>query len=928
MKQYRPHFLVLFILVAVLLTGMHKTVQNALIDARYGWFPRQAGGEIVLISIDPSSIEAIGTWPWPRSIHADLIDKLERAGAGDIVFDIDFSSPSTPDSDAAFEDALQRAGGSVVLPAFKQLVSNRGVGNTTYVNRPLPRFGEHAWSAIVNLPVDPDGLVRHFRFGETLEGNYLPVAGAMLAGRYDKDDQHYLIDFSIRPKSIPSLSYIDALRGDAATLAGLKGKKVIIGATALELGDRLNVPNGRILTGALLQALVAESILQGRVLQVTSYVVTMIGISIVALVMFAMWRRRSAGFRALVLAMSATVAELGATVVQAKLPIVIDTSLFLIAISGYLAVIALYEIDLRGLLGAIAERRFQTITMSLGDGLVCTNTKGDVVLWNRGAATIFGYEANEMIGQPFNKILALSGGDGNRHLNLIGELPRGELVAPGGKVMELDGRRKNGKIFPLEVCFSGWQGTDGFQFGAILRDISVRKREAERIKYLAEHDTLTGLANRHTLRVRLGEAFAKASRAGTKVAILVMDLDNFKEINDTMSHACGDQVLCEVAQVLRTLIGDTGLIARLGGDEFAVVIAGDDLAHKAQGLVDRIARAFKNTELLIDGQAIRIKCSFGVAIFPEHCRTEEELLANADLALYRAKAAGRGTHMFFNRQIRDEIETRRSLQAELERAVERHEFELFYQPQVRLADGRLVGVEALIRWRHPDRGLVLPAEFMPLVNASSIAERLGLWVMEAACMQGREWQRQGHALRIGVNLSPSQIHSGNLAASAALVLKKTGLSPSLLELEVTENILIEDDERARDIFQRIRNLGIGIALDDFGTGYASLTYLKKFPLDRLKIDRSFVRELRATTDDAAIVQSTVSLSKMLGLSVIAEGIEDRTTAELLVSMGCDEGQGYYFSPALPAAEFEKMFLSKNVVADSDARSVERAASAA
>jgi EAL domain-containing protein (putative c-di-GMP-specific phosphodiesterase class I) len=265
--------------------------------------------------------------------------------------------------------------------------------------------------------------------------------------------------------------------------------------------------------------------------------------------------------------------------------------------------------------------------------------------------------------------------------------------------------------------------------------------------------------------------------------------------------------------------------------------------------------------------------------------------------------------VIFENSIREELEARLTLEAELALAAERNEFELFYQPQVHLIDGSLSGAEALIRWRHPVRGLVSPAEFMPVVNTSPISERIAAWVLETACRQARVWERTGHDVRVGINLSPSQLQSGDLATSVKEMLDLTGLTPSRLELELTEDILLLDEQRVLDIFQRIQQLGVRVVFDDFGTGYASLSYLKKFPLDGLKIDRSFVLELLADSDDAAIVSSTIGLSRQLGLSVIAEGIETRATADLLVSMGCEEGQGYFFGRPMPAAAFESQFLT-------------------
>src|SRR6185437_4660537 len=284
-------------------------------------------------------------------------------------------------------------------------------------------------------------------------------------------------------------------------------------------------------------------------------------------------------------------------------------------------------------------------------------------------------------------------------------------------------------------------------------------------------------------------------------------------------------------------------------------------------------------------------------------------------ALCRAKASKRGGFVLFEAGIRQEIERRLTLETELALAAERGEFELFYQPQVHLGTGGLIGAEALIRWNHPVRGLLAPGEFMPVVNTSSISEPIAAWVLETACRQARAWEQAGHLLRVGVNLSPSQLHSGDLARSIAAVLAATGLTPSLLELEVTEDILLLDEKSVLKTFQRIQELGVRIVFDDFGTGYASLSYLKKFPLDGLKIDRSFVSDLIANSDDAAIVSSTIGLSKQLGLSVIAEGIENRPTVDLLAIMGCEEGQGYYFGRPLPVDELERQFLATPASSD-------------
>lgn len=885
-------------LAIALLTNWPGTLRNVLVDLRFAWQSRAASGDVVVIAIDAPSIERIGIWPWPRRLHAELLQRLDAAGINDVAFDVDFSTPSDPDSDRAFVTALRGAGGSTVLPAFKQ----PGANGATYFNRPLPQFRDQAWTAVVNVAVEPDGLVRRYSFGQKLDAEFLPSMGAVLAGQFDDKSPSFLIDFSIRPATIPRVSFIDVLRGDEATLKRLKGKKVIIGGTALELGDRFSTPNGGIVPGPVLQAVAAEAIQQNRVLHWTSAAVTLAGLLTLVLAMMLTWRRFSAGTRAAALVFTALLIEGLGFVLQANYPIVLDTALFHIAIVVYIAAVALDEIDIRALLGRVAESRFQRIAMSLGDGLICTDSGQRITVWNTGATAIFGFSAEEMIGKPFETICAPRADEATAFSI------RRAADQPTGTVVEFDGLRRNGEVFPVEASFSGWQGTEGYQFGAIVRDISVRKREQEKIRHLAEHDTLTGLANRYTLDARLAAMIARAEAERGEVALLVVGLDGFQQINDTLGHSNGDLVLRAVAERLNLHVGSNALVARLSGDEFAIAFRCADMAESVAALADRVRHAF-DEPVLAASRPHRVKVSIGAAVFPAGGRSADELLSNGHIAFYRAKAIKRGGYVAFENSIRQELEARLTLEHELAHAAERGEFELFFQPQVHLGDTRLVGAEALIRWRHPVRGLVAPGDFMPVVNTSGISERIANWVLQTACRQARAWELAGHPLRVGINLSPSQLQSGDLAKTVAEVLAATGVTPQLIELEVTEDILLKDEQRVLDIFLRIQKLGVRLVFDDFGTGYASLSYLKKFPLDGLKIDRSFVRDLLTDSDDAAIVSSTVSLGKQLGLSVIAEGIETRATADLLATMGCEEGQGYYFGKPMPVAALEEQFFA-------------------
>jgi diguanylate cyclase (GGDEF)-like protein/PAS domain S-box-containing protein len=906
-KHYRSHILVAFVLAIVVSVGLRPAIRNMLTDLRFGSTPRAASGDIVVVAIDSRSILGIGVWPWPRTLHAELIDRLRAAGVNDIVFDVDFSTPSSPAADAAFAAALKSAGGSIILPAFRQPSNAKdGAFGALHVNRPLPAFQDQSWSAIVNVAVERDGRVRRYPVGDLVDGQLMPSMAAVMAGQSDLSQPPFLIDFGIRAASVPVVSYVDVLQGQAEALQAVRGKKVIIGGTALELGDRFSVPNGTVISGPLLQVLAAESMMQGRALYFSSGTVTLAGLTAILLIMTLAWRRMSAGYRVGLLAGMAAAIEAGAWVVQSEYPFVLDTSLFLFAIGAYLAAIALDEIDFRGLLAKVAEKRFQRVTMVLGDGVMCADSNLSITMWNPGAEAIFGYAAREVIGRSVDMLFATASEGKPTVSSRILASPQSTIRAAGGWVIEIDGRRKNGEIFSLEACLSEWDGTDGVNYGASLRDISERKREAEKVRYLAEHDTVTGLLNRYTLQTRLGESIALASLP-RPISLLAICVDKFEQTNVMLGHAFGDELLHAVAERLSGAVGQGVLIARLGGDQFAVLAENTDGARAAE-LAAYCAAAFERP-LHVSNRAQQVAVRVGVAVLPVDGTTAEEALGNAQLALVQATLSDTVNTVFYEVGFRSEITNRLRTEAELVQALGLHEFELFYQPQVSLADHRIIGAEALIRWRHPERGLVPPMQFMPIVNTSTISNQVAGWVLHTACRQGAAWARAGHGIRIGVNLSPSQFTWGDLPTEVASALAVSGLPPALLELEVTEDILLDDKKAVLSIFRRLRDLGVRMVFDDFGTGYGSLSYLRNFPLDGLKIDRSFVRELRENRSDAAIVASTIELSKRLGLSVIAEGIEDGATAALLKTLGCEEGQGYYFGKPMPVKEFESMFFA-------------------
>lgn len=902
--QYRPHLIALGLLALAWLVGLPAAFADLISDKRFLWPKRPASETIALVEIDAPSLARVGVWPWPRRHHAKLIEQLEAAGATEILFDIDFSARSNPTDDTAFAEALAKAGGSVVLATFHQRAGDLNRGVTLHVNRPLPEFAVHSWPAVVNVLPETDGLVRRYGLGARI-GEFLPSFGALLAGLHDEQAPPFRIDFSIRTDSVPTVSYTAVLEGEPQALARLKGRKVIVAGTAVELGDRFNVPNGRVIPGSMLQLLAAESLLQGRGLQSTGLPLSIAEALVILAGMVLLWRRTSARLRVAVVLWSAAALEVGALLIQAKWPVIVDTSTWHLLLGAYLIAIALHEIDLRGLLRGIAERRFQRIAMSLGDGLVCLDDQGRIVFWNPGAARIFGLPEDDALGKPFTACLADSNNPAPAQLARLREAAA--TKAADDHVLDLVGFRRDGERFALEASISSWQGADGRQFGLVLRDITLKQRERERIRYLAEHDDLTGLLNRHTLAKRLATEFENFGLPAS--AVVLIGIDRFHQLSDIHGRDFGDQVLVAFAKRLRALVPADAEAARFADDEFALIVPTERVAAVA----DDVARDFGSAALAFGEWRQRVTVRIGYAV-AEPGWSAEQLIGNAHLALEAAASTGEEQPVGFVAAMRDRIASHLALEAELRLAIEKNEFELFYQPQVLLSDQSVIGAEALIRWRHPVRGLVPPGQFIPVLNNSPLSDAVANWVLATACRQSRQWQKAGTPIRVGVNLSPSQLQGSDLQDAVAALIDETGLAPELLELEVTEDILIEDADKAQRTFREIRASGVKIAFDDFGTGYGSLSYLKKFPLDTLKIDQTFVRQLLSDSGDAAIVRATIDLGRSLGLSIIAEGIEDIETANCLMGMGCNEGQGYHFGRPLPAAEFEQRFLVRRHVA--------------
>jgi diguanylate cyclase (GGDEF)-like protein/PAS domain S-box-containing protein len=451
-------------------------------------------------------------------------------------------------------------------------------------------------------------------------------------------------------------------------------------------------------------------------------------------------------------------------------------------------------------------------------------------------------------------------------------------------------------LFDERGHFLGYRGTGS--------DITERKHAEQRVHHVAQHDALTGLPNRSLLQDRLRQAVAYANRTSLPVWVMLLDLDRFKFVNDSMGHKAGDVLLMTIAERLRSALRDTDTVARLSGDEFVVVLsAHPDHAlapHIVQRIMDAVARP-----ILLGSTEFLVTCSVGVAVYPLHDAPVESLIEHADIAMYRAKKLGRNNFQFYTPVMNEEALERVKIESALRNALERNEFVLHYQPQVHLGSGEIVGMEALIRWRHPELGMVAPNRFIGVAEETGLIVPIGAWVLRTACAQNMAWQQAGLGnLRVAVNLSARQFGAADLVSELETVLLDTGLAPACLEIELTESLFMSDITPAVETLHRIKALGVNLSIDDFGTGYSSLSYLSRFPIDVLKIDRSFVSDIGTGAGESPIVASIITLAHNLKLAVIAEGVETLAQLDYLRNLGCDEMQGYYFSRPLPAEDFE------------------------
>jgi diguanylate cyclase (GGDEF)-like protein/PAS domain S-box-containing protein len=900
-KRFAPHLLVFVTVAATYLAGIFTPLENAFTNVRFVLADRPATGSIAVVEIDARTLGDLEVWPWPREYHATLINRLVQAGATDIAFDVDFSSRSTVFGDAALATALRDAGNRVILPVFRQRAAP-AFGEIGLIRTgPIPGFREHVRLASVNVTPDPDSLVRRYVASENWDGEQVPGMPAMLAAMPGPSDSRNHIDFGIRPDTIPRFSYIDILSGrfDPAAIAG---RKIIVGATAVELGDQFSVPVYRTMPGPVLQAMAYESLVQDRMLARPGASLALLAALMIALAVgprFTTWSWRrgvsvTAGGAVALAAVAFIGQESGGVLID-----VMPVGATLVLCLGVGLIGRIDQQTLRIIIQDMSLRRvsarMRDVVENSVDGIVTFTGEGTIETANPAAGRIFGTTPDMLVGRHLASILPeLEGRQGPPADFFLAQEYAGEAI----------GRRADGSELPLDVTVSSMESDGAPLYIGILRDITERKQRQAQLEYLAHNDMLTGIPNRKFLTDSLDDAVVSAGKTGGRLALLLLDLDGFKEINDTLGHPVGDTMLIEVGRRLTSLIGDDGIVTRLGGDEFGILVPtlarDEDARETGQRIVEAIERPYRVEEL-----SLQVGASVGISLYPEHASDANMLLRTADIAMYAAKR-DHARVAFYDAAVDRHSVRNLALSGDLREAIEGGQLSLHYQPQMDIESGVITGAEALVRWRHPQHGFISPAEFVPMAEQTGLVRRLNDWIIRRAIRQVSQWRRQGLDIAISINLSARNLHEETLPDRLAEIFDANGVEPARVTLEITESAIMIDPDRAMRVIQRISAIGVRLSIDDFGTGYSSLSYLKRLPVDEIKIDKSFVINMTEDASDAVIVRSTIDLAHNLGLKVVAEGIETEEHLARLAELRCDVGQGFLLGRPVPPAELKRL----------------------
>ncbi|NOR69941.1 MAG: EAL domain-containing protein [Methylomarinum sp.] len=892
-----------------LLEEWNYDIQNLL-------FSKPSSKDIVVIAIDDKSLQQLGRWPWSRAIHANMIKQLTKTKVRAVGLDILFMEQDikNPVSDQALAKAIKQ-NAHVVLPTLIE----ESAANKTLVTPPFALLSQAANQlAATRISFDSRGIVNgvHLNTHDN-KTSYPSLALAILmadsqqAFSTDKSNFPEFIPFTDSLNDFQQLSYADVLVNPDLQHS-LENKFIIISATATGLSQRFATPTTRhkeLMNGAELTVNTLASLLNQNVIQSLNV----------------NWTRSLSFICVFIPLLCYGFVSTRQTLAILASAIIINISISLVLLSNFLlwynpleSLIILilsyslwsnYRQELIAQALLSEKDKTQATLHSIADGIITTDSKGIITFINPAAEIITGVSSEYAFGKKFQQVVCLK--NPSEAAPLTQAISNGkEIKIPQPLYVTNAQQQEYAVSFAVNPIFHRNKSSS---LVIALTDVSEIIKINKKMLHLATHDALTGLPNRTLLGAKISEAIAASKQANHQLAILFIDLDGFKKINDGLGHAVGDELLIEISQRLTHSINETDTAARWGGDEFILLLTQLTNEQQIHDIAKRVLESI-NEAVIVNNQELFVSSSIGISCYPKDATSAESLLDAADSAMYKVKEMGRDGYHFYNHNISNHAKQHLNLERELHHALIDNQFEMFYQLQVDLISGRIIGVEALIRWRHPEKGLLSPDKFIPLAEKVGLIIPISAWIVEEVCLQLNRWQKmQMPELYVAINFSARQFMEKNLVSQLKENIQNQQLKSHHIHVEITESLMLTHLNHVENTLKELKAMGITIAIDDFGTGYSSLSFLKRFEIDILKIDRSFVQNIFDNNDDSSIIAAVSSLAHSMKITLVAEGIENVRQCALLKQLGCHIGQGFYFSRPLTATAMTEVLQSSNGV---------------
>ena len=908
-----------------------SVVDGLLYDSFIGYLDTPVANEILIVAIDPKSLALLGRWPFSRKMHADLLDTIARGKPAVVGVDINFAEPDGehPEDDLALVRAARDAGNTVFPVVLEQYSPEEGLSESL----PFPTLREAAAAlGHVHVVLESDGIVRSVFLAAGLDRPKWPafsLAMAKVAGDWSpgrgfpksgetpvyrelssevwRNHRQVLVPFPVGGQDLDRVSYADVIQGKVPP-ARFRGKYVLVGATAAGLGDNIPTPvsaRGRSVWGVEFNAWVLNALLQNRLIVPVSRAWQYGGNTLLILLMLLLYQPRGWKWVYGIILLSAVIVA-GDFLLLTQFGYWYPPAVMLVSIVLFFLGANWHLI--RKLLKVLFEERrlSQTALTAIGEAVVHLDGQGHIVKFNPVAEKFSGKKAAEVNGRPVDEVF--------------------RFFLPGGQAFrledELDGQPRDLNQVLLLKSFDGEEYRVNLALNKVSRsagnnqttvmvltDVSKEHALASEVSRRKTHNVLTGLPNQSLMARYLKALIGKAESRSERLAVVYLDIDHFSKINEVRGLEVGNRLLRSVARKLKEFLGDEVDVGHVGGDEFLLVLRERKLDRSMKDMVGLIFALFARPFHIRGVGDMRISVTLGVSLYPQHGSSPESLIGYASAAMHYGKAEGGRQIVYYESGMQDKASRLLEIESYLHQALDKGSLEVFYQPLVEASSMKIVAVEALARLNNESGQPISPEEFIGVAERNGLITEMGYQQLHRACKQVLEWRNRGFPLRLCCNFSPRQMNSLGVVDRIRHIVRSTGFDPASLEFEITENVLLSSTSKVEEVLEQVQAMGIGITIDDFGTGYSSMSYLTRFDFDRLKVDRSFVKELHANKGSRAITSAIITMAHELDMAVVAEGVETREQYETLLALGCDEMQGYYLGRPMHARELEACLIS-------------------